>query len=87
MTIKKPLEQRSFESVSKAIEARKKGKPSIFNRLFKGWLSPPESQDWVVDAQWEKCSKSLPAHVFCYTSFASHLFCLQFGQALRHSMR
>ena len=50
----KPLEQRSFESVSKAIEATKRGKPSIFNGLFKGWLSPPNSQDWVVDAQWEK---------------------------------
>ena len=32
---KKPLEQRSFESVSKAIEARKQGKPSVFNKLLK----------------------------------------------------
>ncbi len=51
---KKPLEQRSFESVSRAIESRKKGKPSVFNKLFSGWLSPPNTQDWVVDAQWEK---------------------------------
>jgi adhesin transport system membrane fusion protein len=70
---KKPLEQRSFESVSKAIEARKKGKPSIFNRLFKGWLSPPESQDWVVDAQWEKMQQE-PASA----RFLLYLICIAF---------
>ncbi len=70
---KKPLEQRSFESVSKAIEARKKNKPSIFNRLFKGWLSPPESQDWVVDAQWEKMQQE-PASA----RFLLYLICIAF---------
>ncbi|MGS0534931.1 HlyD family type I secretion periplasmic adaptor subunit [Pseudoalteromonas sp. SaAl2] len=51
---KPPLEQRSFESMGRAIEAVKGSKPSVFNGLFKNWLSPPNSQDWVVDAQWEK---------------------------------
>ena len=69
---KKPLEQRSFESVSRAIEARKQGKPSIFNKLFKGWISPPNSQDWVVDAQWEKmqqepASARLLLYLICLT--------------------
>lgn len=69
---KKPLEQRSFESVSRAIEARKQGKQSIFNKLFKGWISPPNSQDWVVDAQWEKmqqepASARLLLYLICLT--------------------
>ena len=69
---KKPLEQRSFESVSRAIEARKQGKPSVFNKLFKGWISPPNSQDWVVDAQWEKmqqepASARLLLYLICLT--------------------
>ncbi|MCQ8877404.1 HlyD family type I secretion periplasmic adaptor subunit [Pseudoalteromonas shioyasakiensis] len=51
---KPPLEQRSFESMERAIAASKGHKPSIFNGLFKNWLSPPNNQDWVVDAQWEK---------------------------------
>jgi adhesin transport system membrane fusion protein len=70
---KKPLEQRSFESVSKAIEASKRGKPSIFNGLFKGWFSPPNSQDWVVDAQWEKMQQE-PASA----RLLLYLICLAF---------
>ncbi|MEL0640647.1 HlyD family type I secretion periplasmic adaptor subunit [Pseudoalteromonas aliena] len=70
---KKPLEQRSFESMGKAIESAKKGKPSIFNRLFKGWLSPPDSQDWVVDAQWEKMQQE-PASA----RFLLYLICITF---------
>ncbi|BDF95050.1 MULTISPECIES: HlyD family type I secretion periplasmic adaptor subunit [Pseudoalteromonas] len=73
MSKNKPtLEQRSFESVGRAIEATKGKKPSIFNNLFKGWLSPPNSQDWVVDAQWEKmqqqpASAKLLLYLICFS--------------------
>lgn len=50
----KPIEQRSFDSVERAISKSKGGKSSLFSGLFKNWLSPPNSQDWVVDAQWER---------------------------------
>ena len=49
-----PIEQRSFERLNKAMDKQKAKRPSIFSYLFSRWLSPPNTQDWVVDAQWEK---------------------------------
>ncbi|WP_370625273.1 HlyD family type I secretion periplasmic adaptor subunit [Pseudoalteromonas gelatinilytica] len=36
------------------MEKQKSKRPSLFSKLFVGWLSPPNNQDWVLDAQWEK---------------------------------
>lgn len=68
----KTIEQRSFDSVEKAISKTKSNKPPLFSGLFRNWLSPPNSQDWVVDAQWERmqqqpASARLLLYLICIT--------------------
>ena len=70
-----PIEQRSFERLNKALEKQKTKRPSIFSKLFSGWLSPPTSQDWVVDAQWEKmqqqpASAKVLLYIICFSLLA-----------------
>ncbi|TMP47549.1 MULTISPECIES: HlyD family type I secretion periplasmic adaptor subunit [unclassified Pseudoalteromonas] len=70
-----PIEQRSFEHLNKVLEKQKAKRPSIFSKLFSGWLSPPNSQDWVVDAQWEKmqqqpASARLLLYIICISIVA-----------------
>ncbi|WP_404338819.1 HlyD family type I secretion periplasmic adaptor subunit [Pseudoalteromonas mariniglutinosa] len=67
-----PIEQRSFESIERAMSNQKEHKRSIFSKLFNGWFTPPNSQDWVVDAQWEKmqqqpASAKILLYLICLT--------------------
>ncbi len=69
-----PIEQQSFERLNKIMEKQKAKRPAFFSKLFSGWLSPPNSQDWVVDAQWEKmqqqpASAKLLLYIICISIF------------------
>ncbi len=53
---KKPQtrEQRSFERLQRAINKASPKESRVLQSLFGHWLTPPNNQDWVVDAQWER---------------------------------
>ncbi|MGY0646291.1 MAG: HlyD family type I secretion periplasmic adaptor subunit [Paraglaciecola chathamensis] len=60
-------EQGSFNKLGTLFGSNEEPKPSYVGRIFNRWLSPPNTNDWVLDADWEQLQQNpLKARMLLY---------------------
>ena len=66
-THKTTTEQQSFDKLGVLFGSNEEPKKSYVGRIFNRWLSPPNNNDWVLDAHWEQLQQNpLKAKMLLY---------------------